>query len=172
MQDERQRFETLVAALLPQLYRYAYWLCRQQALAEDVVQEALLRAWRSLGSLRDERKAKSWLLTIVRREHARHYEGLQPELVDIDGLELADTEWSPVEAAAETDDLRRLIGRLAPEYREPLVLQVVVGCSCEEIGELMGLTRGAVLTRLFRARKQLAALVATPEAAAVGGGER
>lgn len=170
MQDDRQRFDTLVAALLPQLYRYAYWLCRQPALAEDVVQEALLRAWKSLDSLRDERKAKSWLITIIRREHARHYEGLRPELVDIDTLELADTEHSPVEAQAESDDLRRLIGELALEYREPLVLQVVVGCSCEEIADLMGLTRGAVLTRLFRARKRLAAMVAAPGGAAVEGG--
>ncbi len=166
MQDDRRRFDTLVAALLPQLYRYAYWLCRQPALAEDVVQEALLRAWKSLDSLRDERKAKSWLITIIRREHARHYEGLRPELVDIDTLELADTEHSPVEAQAETDDLRRLMGELAPEYREPLVLQVVVGCSCEEIAESMGLTRGAVLTRLFRARKRLAAMVAAPDGVA------
>lgn len=170
MQDERQRFDTLVAALLPQLYRYAYWLCRNPALAEDVVQEALLRAWKSLDSLRDERKAKSWLITIIRREHARHYEGLRPELVDIDTLDLADTEYSPVEAQAQSDDLRRLMGDLAPEYREPLVLQVVVGCSCEEIADLMGLTRGAVLTRLFRARKQLAAMVAEPGGVTMKGG--
>ena len=71
MSDRRHRFETLVTALLPQLYRYAFWLGGDRASAEDVVQDALLRAWRSLDALEDECKARAWLLTIVRREHAR-----------------------------------------------------------------------------------------------------
>lgn len=161
MSDRSRRFETLVAALLPQLYRYAFWLSHDRALAEDVVQEALLRAWRSLDSLHDERKARSWLLTIVRREHARHYEGLQPTFVDVGALELADTQYA-ADADSDAADLRRLMARLAPAYREPLVLQVVLGLSCDEIGELLGLTRANVLTRLFRARRQLSQMVAAP----------
>lgn len=49
--------------------------------------------------------------------------------------------------------------KLQPEYREPLVLQVLMGCSTQEIGELLQLTQGAVLTRLFRARQQLRELL-------------
>lgn len=167
--NDHRRFEVLVAGLLPQLYRYAYWLCRNQALAEDVVQEALLRAWKSLDKLRDDQAAKSWLLTIIRREHARHYEKLRPEMVDIDALELADTDLEVPGQDTDSGDLRRLIGRLDADYREPLVLQVVVGCSCDEIAEHMGLTRAAVLTRLFRARKRLAAMVAGEDAGAAAG---
>jgi RNA polymerase sigma-70 factor, ECF subfamily len=163
MPDKRRRFELMASALLPQLYRYAYWLGRDRALAEDVVQEALLRAWKSFDSLTDPDKAKSWLLTIVRREHARTFEGLRPIFTDVDEMKLADTEYSPVEAQADAADMRRLIGRLEPDYREPLVLQVVMGCSCQEIADLMDLSRAAVLTRLFRARKKLSEMVAAPD---------
>lgn len=168
MSDKRRRFGTLVAALMPQLYRYAYWLNQDGQIAEDVVQDALLRAWRSLDSLNDERRAKAWLLTIIRREHARRFEGLQPVFVDIGSLELADTAY-PAEAAADAADLRRLIAELDPAYREPLVLQVVVGLSCEEIADLLDLNKATVLTRLFRARRQLTQRVAAPIVADAGG---
>lgn len=160
MTARHHKFETLVTALLPQLYRYAYWLGHDHALAEDVVQEALLRAWRSLDSLDDESKAKSWLLTIVRREHARQFEGLQPRFVDIDEVELADTDFSDAAHADDVAEMRRLISKLRVEYREPLVLQVVLGCTCDEIAGLLNISRANVLTRLFRARRQLAGLAA------------
>ena len=82
----RQRFDSLVAVYYPDMFRYAAWLCRDKAIAEDVVQEALLRAWKSLDALRDEAAAKHWLLTIVRRENARFFERKRLETVDIDDL--------------------------------------------------------------------------------------
>lgn len=169
MTASHHRFDALVAALLPQLYRYAYWLAGEKALAEDIVQEALLRAWKSLDSLQDERKAKSWLLTIIRREHARHYERKRLETVDIELVEVSAHDHSPVEADAELRDLRRLIAGLEPEYREPLAMQVVLGCTCAEIAEALDLTRGAVLTRLFRARKKLMDEVSPARDRAAGG---
>ncbi len=75
-----------MTALYPDMYRYAAWLSRDKATAEDVVQEALLRAWKSLDSLRDDKAAKPWLLTIVRRENARYFERRRLETVDIDNL--------------------------------------------------------------------------------------
>ena len=66
--DRRRRFGSLCESLRPDLLRFAWWLGRDRGLAEDVVQEALLRAWKSYDSLADEGKAKAWLLTIVRRE--------------------------------------------------------------------------------------------------------
>ena len=69
------------------MYRFAAWLSRDKAIAEDVVQEALLRAWKSLDALRDDdAAAKPWLLTIVRRENARYFERRRLETVDIDNL--------------------------------------------------------------------------------------
>lgn len=158
--NRHRKYETLVTALLPQLYRYAYWLGQDHALAEDVVQEALLRAWRALDSLQDESKAKSWLLTIVRREHARQFEGLRPQFVDIDDIELAETDLADEAHADDVAEMRRLMLKLRVEYREPLVLQIVLGCTCDEIAGLLDISRANVLTRLFRARRQLAELAA------------
>ena len=90
MRDKQTWFTALVNALSADLYRYAYWLCRDQDMAEDLVQETFARAWRSLDSLRDDRAAKSWLLTTLRREHARQYERTQPEFTDTDIEELVD----------------------------------------------------------------------------------
>ena len=113
-------------------------------------------------SLKEDAAARHWLLTIARREHARLYERKRHETVNID--ELVDAEASSLaskteSATAEEDlrDVRQAIFELSQEYREPLVLQVLMGYSTEEIAQQMNLTQGAVLTRLFRARNQLRA---------------
>ncbi len=115
----------------------------------------MLRAWKSFDALADERKAKAWLLTIVRREFARSFEKKRLELSDVDALVAAE---SAVLAAPEDErvgQMREEIFRLDEEYREPLVLQVLMGYSTQEIADMMGMQQGAVLTRLFRARARL-----------------
>ena len=153
--DRRRRFGILCESLRPDLLRFAWWLGRDRGLAEDVVQESLLRAWKSFDSLADEGKARAWLLTIVRRELARSFEKKRPELADVDALVAAE---SAMLAAPEDErvlEMRNAIFRLDEEYREPLVLQVLLGYSTQEIADLMGMRQGAVLTRLFRARARL-----------------
>ena len=93
--SSRQRqFDALVRAHSGDLYRYAYWLCGDSALAQDLTQEAFLRAWLSLDSLRETDAAKAWLITILRREHARLYERKSFDTTDISELELDDREAS------------------------------------------------------------------------------
>ncbi len=153
--DRRRRFSALCESLQPDLLRFAWWLGRDRGLAEDVVQESMLRAWKSFDSLTDESKAKSWLLTIVRREFARTFEKKRPEFSDVEALVAAE---SAVLAAPEderVEEMRNAIFRLEEDYREPLVMQVLLGYSTQEIADVMGLQQGAVLTRLFRARGQL-----------------
>lgn len=151
----RQRFDQIVGVFHRDMYRYAAWLSRDKAIAEDVVQEALLRAWKSLDALRDDAAAKPWLLTIVRRENARYFERKRLETVDIDNLTAAQSALLAEEPNDELDDMRHAIYELEDDYREPLVLQVLMGYSTNEIGEQMGLKQGAVLTRLHRARAKL-----------------
>ena len=153
--DRRQRFDQYVAVYHQDMYRYAAWLSRDQSIAEDVVQEALLRAWKSLDALRDDASAKQWLLTIVRRENARYFERKRLETVDIDNLTASQSALLAVEDNDELDDMRKAIYELDEDYREPLVLQVLMGLSTNEIAEQMGLRQGAVLTRLHRARARL-----------------
>jgi len=156
---KRARFQALCQSLRPDLLRFAIWLSRDRALAEDVVQETMLRAWKAQDSLQDEAAAKPWLLTIVRREYARSFERKRLPTVDIDEL-IASEEPS---LAADSDEaelaqLRRALFKLPDEYREPLVLQVLMGCSTAEVAAQMGLSTAAVLTRLYRARRQLRAI--------------
>jgi RNA polymerase sigma-70 factor (ECF subfamily) len=152
----RQRFDQHVGVYHQDMYRYAAWLSRDKAIAEDVVQEALLRAWKSLDALRDETSAKQWLLTIVRRENARYFERKRLETVDIDNLTASQSALLAVEDDKELDDMRQAIYELDDDYREPLVLQVLMGYSTNEIAGQMELKQGAVLTRLHRARAKLA----------------
>ena len=87
----QQQFEALVRAHSGELYRYAYWLSGESALAQDLVQETFLRAWRSLDSLRETVAAKAWLTTILRREHARLYERKSMPTTDLAELDLSDS---------------------------------------------------------------------------------
>jgi RNA polymerase sigma-70 factor (ECF subfamily) len=156
--DPRDPVTQLFESLRPDLLRFAHWLARDRAIAEDIVQEALLRAWRSRDALQDQRAARPWLLTIVRREHARLYERKRLELVSLDDA----TEIAPSPGTEESEDqlfaLRHAIMRLPLQYREPLVLQVLGGFSTEEIARELQLSATAVLTRLFRARNKLRVL--------------
>lgn len=149
------KFNRLASAYGTDLYRFAMWLCGNDALAKDVVQETYLRAWKALDQLQDEAAAKGWLLTIVRREYARTFERKVPLFTDVDTVVLtADSELEP-DDRTEVRLLRRHIMGLAPKYREPLLLQTVMGFSCEEIAMELGISKSAVMTQLFRAREQL-----------------
>ena len=146
--------ERLFATLRPELLRFAWWLARDRAVAEDVVQEALLRAWRSRDALKDPAAARGWLLTIVRREHARLYERKRLEIVDLDEVMAAED----TQLAADGDEmvgLRLAMTQLPDDYRIPLVMQVLGGFTTDEIAQELTLSTAAVLTRLFRARNRL-----------------
>lgn len=154
MSQRQRQYEALVRAHSGDLYRHAFWLCGQDALAQDLVQETFLRAWRSLDALRDDAAAKAWLTTILRREHARLYERKPMPTTDIAELELGDVAPGP-EHLGEDAALRAAIGRLDSKYREPLVMQVLGGFSIAEIARELGLGEAAVMTQVFRARQKL-----------------
>ncbi|MFQ2769245.1 sigma-70 family RNA polymerase sigma factor [Aeromonas caviae] len=155
MADKQTKYEALVHALHGDIYRYAYWLCRDPQIAEDLVQETFLRAWKAIDTLLDDKAAKAWLITILRRENARRFERKQFDLVDLDEHPLRDQGVLPSEQEMEHEWLRRHIARLPAEYQEPLLLQVLGGFSGEEIAEQLGLNKHTVMTRLFRARNQI-----------------
>lgn len=159
MDARRRRFERLCGPLRTDLYRFAFWLARDPGVAEDVVQETLLRAWRSLESLTDDAAVKPWLLTIARREHARLHERKRLVTVDVDALTAAEDPALGRSDDHDASDVRAAIFALPEEHREPLLLQVLMGFSTEEIATHLGLTNGAVLTRLCRARQKLRTLV-------------
>jgi len=147
------RFEQVVRAYANDLFRYLYWLCRDRALAEDLVQETFARAWAAWEDQRDERAAKAWLYTIARNEHARTYEKKRVDIdpdADLDAILARDT---PDPGLAI--DLRKAFGQLPEAFREPLLLQVMGGLASSEIAAALGTTEEAVNMRISRARKAL-----------------
>lgn len=151
-------FAALVNAYTADLYRYGFWLCRNQAQAEDLVQETFMRAWKGLDGLKDSKAAKAWLFTILRREHARHYRRPSLDLVSIDEMDFESQHFAaPGSDGAAEMEFSQTLDALPLEYREPLLLQALGGYSCEEIAGIMQIKSGAVMTRLFRARQKLRA---------------
>ncbi len=151
---DRRRFDRLIGELRDELYSYSLWLCRDPHMAEDILQEAMLRAWRGFAGLDDEDRARPWVVTIVRREFLRAREKRRDEATDPLDLErLPDAGQDPM-----VTELRQAMFRLEENYREPLVLQVLMGYTAEEIGQVMDMKPGAVLTRLHRAREKLKTL--------------
>lgn len=154
MVSKQTRYENLVNAYSPWLYRYAYWLSGERSAAEDLVQETFLRAWRFLDSLKEESAAKSWLTTILRRENARKYERKQFQYADVEIDSIA-TESLEFDSRPEVSALRIALKNLPDKYREPLVLQVLEGYSLKEIAQMFNLPKNTVATRLHRARQKL-----------------
>jgi RNA polymerase sigma-70 factor (ECF subfamily) len=147
-------FDSLARQYWRELYNYAYRLSGNRHTAEDLVQESLARAWRSIDKLKNANAAKGWLYTIVRRENARRFERYQPLQSDMPTDDIS-AKRKTYDTSTEAFVLRRAIRDLPAEYREPLILQVVQGYSQQEIADRLGLTSAGVGTRLFRARQKL-----------------
>ncbi len=149
-------FEDLVVCYSKDLQRYALWLAGDRHTAEDLVQETLLRAWKSLHKLQNPKAIKGWLITILRRENARRFERYQPQISSIPTEELGDRH-QDYDTSTEAFVLRQALDALPVEYREPLILQVVHGFSQKEIALRLSISSAGVGTRLFRARQKLRA---------------
>jgi RNA polymerase sigma-70 factor (ECF subfamily) len=122
--------------------------------AEDVVQEGLLKAWRKLGTLREDRAFGAWLTRIVANTavaKARRRRIFEP----IDGVALKAVDSS----VDHRIDVGRLLARLAPRQRAVLHLTTVEGLTDHEIGEALGISRSSVRVHRLRARRRLAEIV-------------
>lgn len=152
--SREQQFNELIGVYMDDLFRYAYWLSGNRSVADDLVQETLVRAWKSMDKLNDVKAAKGWLLTILRRENARRFERKRPQESEMPTEELPATR-TDYDTSTEAFVLRQALQELPEEYREPLLLQVIHGYSQKEIAEHLGLSVAGAGTRLFRAREKL-----------------
>jgi RNA polymerase sigma factor (sigma-70 family) len=165
MDDRRRRFEAQVLPHLDAAYRFARWLARSRDDADDVVQEAILRAYRGFDTLRGS-DVKAWLLTIVRNCHwtalkqqQRRAQVPLPEEHDTqDGHALIASAPDPESATIRRDQehtLERLIAGLPDDYREVLILREIEDMRYREIAAVTNLPMGTVMSRLARARSML-----------------
>jgi RNA polymerase sigma factor (sigma-70 family) len=165
MDERRLRFEAQVMPHLDAAYRFARWLSRSADDADDLVQDAILRAYRGFDSLRGS-NVKAWLLTIVRNCHStslkqRQRGGLQPLPEDEDtqdGYALIAEGPGPEAATIQADERRSLdqvLQSLPPGYREILILREIEDMDYREIAQVTGMPMGTVMSRLARARASL-----------------
>jgi len=152
-------FNQLITDYAKDLQRYAYWLAGEKQTAEDLVQETLLRAWKSLHKLQNPKAAKGWLLTIVRRENARRFERYQPRASNIAPDDLTGNERG-YDTSTEAFVLRRALQALPQAYSHPLIKQIIEGYSQKELAAELGISPAGVGTRLFRARQKLRKILA------------
>ena len=159
--DPNRRFEAATLPHLDAAYNLARWLLRDDQPAQDAVQEAFLRALRFFDQLRGD-DARPWLLGIVRNTcndwlRQRQRQGAQVEFDEgLDGVGMAAAD--PAELSAQRSQGERVnsaISRLAPAFREVIVLRELEECSYDEIALIAGIPVGTVMSRLSRARALL-----------------
>ena len=138
------------------LLRIGLRLTHNYAAAEDLVQEAMLRAWRSFHQFQPGTNIKAWLAKILLNQWST---SLKKAERDKASVELNEEVAAPVEwlrsAHLETVDVMRAIDLLLPEYRVVLLLTVIEGFTCKETAEMLSVPIGTVMSRLSRARDQV-----------------
>jgi RNA polymerase sigma factor (sigma-70 family) len=168
MDERRHRFEALVLPHLDAAYRFARWLSRSPSDADDLVQEAVLRAFRGFDALRGS-DVQAWLLTIVKNCHLTALKQQQrrafvplPEEHDVqDGEAMIATTPDPESTSVRRDErrmLHRLMSALPEEHREVLVLREIEEMDYREIATVTNVPIGTVMSRLARARAALKAV--------------
>jgi RNA polymerase sigma-70 factor (ECF subfamily) len=163
----RRRYEQWVRSFAPQLYRYAYRLTGRHAVAEDLVQETFVEAWRSLASQRDEERARGWLFQILRHRYSHFVRdksrGGQPAtLEDHSPAASLGVVRHPLDTLAEKDSLQTALDTLSPIIRETFLMVFVEERTCRETAESLQIPLGTVLSRLDAARRALRAALAEP----------
>ena len=163
----RRRFEEAVLPHLNAAFNYARWLTRSDADAEDVVQEACVRAIRFMASLRDG-DARPWLFAIVRNTWYRQLgrAASTAKAGPLDGRvdDRADEAPNPEQRLMERDTVARVRGaleQLPPEFREVILLRDIEGLSYKEIADAVQVPIGTVMSRISRGRDRLFELLET-----------
>lgn len=161
-------FEEIVLPHLDAAFNYAHWLTRNDAEAEDVVQDACVRAVRFFPSLRDD-DARPWLFAIVRNtwySRITRRAGVA-EAIPLDNTtnEPADSALDPEERLLQQQSVARVrdaLEQLPADFREVLVLREIEGMSYKEIAAVVRVPIGTVMSRLARARDRLASVLKSP----------
>ena len=167
--DDNARFRSIVMPYIDDAYRLAHWLTGNRTDAEDVVQDASLRAFRAIREFAGG-NARAWLLSIVRNTAYSWLRKNRPTTVltveDIEAVELAnakpgdpnsETPEAALIAKVDAGQLRAAIAGLPTPFRETLVLRDIEGLDYREIAEATDVPIGTVMSRLARARRRLIA---------------
>ncbi|WP_018935383.1 RNA polymerase sigma factor [Thioalkalivibrio sp. ALJ24] len=152
----QRRLRQQVCDLRPQMYRMAYAWCHDAALADDLVQEAMMKALTRLKSLQDENALKSWVFRIMTNCY-RDWGRRQKDTVDVDNMELAceDCPEQQTERNRRVSEVHRAMSALSADHRQVVALVDLEGFAYAEVSEVLDVPIGTVMSRLSRARAQL-----------------
>ncbi|HXS27953.1 MAG TPA: sigma-70 family RNA polymerase sigma factor [Steroidobacteraceae bacterium] len=149
-----------MVSLVPQLHTFARSLCRDGVRADDLVQEALLRAFNNIKRFKPGTNLKAWLFTIVRNEHYSQLRRRKFEAHDISGDSLPEPSVPPDhDGELELRDLNRALSCLSPGQRAALILVSASGFSYDEAASICGCAVGTIKSRVARARSSLLAML-------------
>ncbi|MFC6791373.1 sigma-70 family RNA polymerase sigma factor [Methylobacterium komagatae] len=158
--DDEEAFRTGLLASVPALRRFALSLAREPAAADDLVQDALLRAWRGRGGFSPGTNLEAWLFTILRNVFYSRHRRQTREVPDSDGDYAGRLAAAPEQGGhLDLQDVRAALDRLAPVMREALVLVGIENMSYEEAAAVMECQIGTAKSRVWRARAQLARML-------------
>lgn len=148
--------EVLIASI-PDMRGFARSLTRNRAAADDLMQEALLKAWKNIESYKPGTNMKAWLFTIIRNTYYTHHQKMKREVPDVEGAFSDKLAVKPDhDGRLHLRDFRQAFETLPVEQREALVLVGVQGFSYEEAAEMAGVKIGTIKSRINRARDRLA----------------
>lgn len=154
---DHEAFEVLATAAADRLYAVARLVLRDTTLAEDAVQEALVRAWQQLPSLRDPDRFDAWLYRLVMNACADQGRQLRRWSAQVKALPLDASTSDETGAVADREQLERGFSRLKPEQRAVLVLHHYSGFSAAEISRILAISEGTARSRLYYATEAMRA---------------
>jgi len=147
--------------LLPELRAFARFLCGSRAEADDLVQEALAKAWKSRASYEPGTSLKSWTFTIIRNQfYSDKRRSWRQSSLDPETAERTLVAVTNPTGALELDEVRRALAMLPDDQREALILVAVAGMPYEEVSAICGCAEGTIKSRVSRARQRLAEIMA------------
>lgn len=154
--EPSQSFQEGIIAAIPNLRAFATSLCGRASMADDLVQETLMRAWAKHDSFQEGTKLLAWLFTILRNEFYTVLRKRKREVEDIDGEHAAKLVTKPSQLPSlDLEDFQVALTQIPDEQREALVLIGIAGFSYIEAAEIMGCAVGTVKSRLSRARTRI-----------------
>lgn len=149
-------FKTELTALIPQMRAFARSLCRDATAADDLAQDALLKAWNNRASFEPGTNMKAWTFMILRNQfYSEKRRSWRQSQLDQEAAERTLVAVDDPEAPVALDELRLSLAQLPAEQREALILVGAGGFAYEEAAEICGCAVGTVKSRVSRARKAL-----------------
>jgi len=157
---DEEAFKAELTSLIPHLRAFARSLCGNAALADDVAQDAMLKAWNARERYKTGTNMKAWTFTVLRNQfYSIKRRSWRSSSLDQEVAEQTIVANDDVEKSMELNTVRKALNRLSDDQREAIILVGASGLSYEEAGEICGVAVGTIKSRVSRARTTLLSIM-------------